>query len=201
MQNKEIKTIGILSTAGEKSLFGPVVSSVIVLINSIHEIKNIVKKSNYSFEELLIIYNIIKSNCYAYGLGYGDVKDIENLGLETASSISRFRAINNIILIKENTLFLPRIIKSEHNVYELKDNKNVELQIIEENDLTFYAYLFSEFNRMLILKHFVELVPELRNYNLLENKGNKNKNHIKKILKYGLSSFHRNSICEEILSK
>lgn len=138
----------------------------------------------------------IKSNVKAWGVGYAEPNEIDNINILQATNLAMSRAIDNL---KQNFI-LDKPIKNlivdgvgwEHKF------KDYTVKSIVKGDSLYYSIAAAS----IIAKeyhddHIIDLCknhPELDTYySLLSNKGYGTKKHLDGITKYGITDYHRKS--------
>ena len=138
----------------------------------------------------------IKSNVKAWGVGYAEPNEIDNINILQATNLAMSRAIDNLkqnfILDKPIKNLIVDGVRWEHKF------KDYTVKSIVKGDSLYYSIAAAS----IIAKeyhddHIIDLCKnnsELdTQYSLLSNKGYGTKKHLDGIAKYGITDYHRKS--------
>ncbi len=178
--------------AGRGPLAGPVVSAAIIIDKKIEGVKDSKSLSEKKREAL---FNIIKEECVAFGVGIANSQEIDKMNILNASLLSMKRAIDSIKMnLKNKGKNLPE------NVIVLVDgnrkikNLSIEQKTIVKGDSKIYqisaASIIAKVVRDRMMCTFAKRYPQ---YNLCAHKGYPTKEHKELLKKYGASPIHRKS--------
>lgn len=174
--NAEINFIAGCDEAGRGPLCGPVVAAAVILPKDYNnELINDSKKVKEKDREIL--FDIIKKEAIAYGIGIVDPVDIDRLNIYEASRQAMIKALKQIdhkidfiitdcMPLKFNNLNALAIVKGDAK------SKNVAA-----------ASILAKVTRDHIMDEYDKLYPQ---YNFKKNKGYPTKEHLEKIQKYGI---------------
>jgi len=171
-----------IDEAGRGPLAGPVVSSCVVWdhvpenVCGINDSKLLDKSTR---EEL---FQWIKKNAYAIGIGIADNKEIEEINILKASLLSMERALKDAGVQPDLILLVGN--KSIRGLYQAKP-------IIKGDRKCFFiasASIIAKVTRDRIMEGYHEIYPD---YNFRENKGYPTSQHRQAIKRFGITPIHR----------
>ncbi len=185
--------IGI-DEAGRGSLIGRVYAGAVIWGSEAPDINIIKDSKKMSRKKRKIALEWIKNNVKAWGVGYAEPNEIDNINILEATKLAMDRAIQNL---KE---------KYEDNEYDLiidgtgweKKFSNYRVKSIVAGD---NQYLSIAAASIIAKEYHDEHIEELCNenpqyvekYNLLKNMGYGTKEHMKGIEEHGITIYHRKS--------
>jgi ribonuclease HII len=194
--------IGI-DEAGRGPLLGRVYAGAVIWNNDNNN-NNIMDSKKLSPKKRAIALEWIKKNVKAWGVGYAEPNEIDNLNILEATKLAMNRAITNL---KENF----NLYKNNNNL--IIDGINWEnkfssynVNSIVKGDNLYYSIasasiIAKEYHDMYI-KDLCEYDNELNNkYDLLKCMGYGTKKHLEGIKTYGYSKYHRKSFVIKNLTK
>lgn len=177
-----IKYIGGTDEAGRGPLIGPVVAACVVLpLNYQNELINDSKKLTEKKREQL--YDVIKNDALAIGIGIVDAKTIDEINIYEASKLAMIKAYNEA---KKN-------IKIEHL---LTDAMNLDIdipftKIIKGDAKSITIAAASIIAKVTRDRMLLELDKKYPMYGFKNHKGYPTKAHIEAMHKYGLIEGYR----------
>lgn len=194
MLNKYIDNLEIgIDEAGRGSLIGRVYAAAVIWNIDIDN-KNIIDSKKLTAKKRSEQDIWIKNNVHAWGIGWAENNEIDNLNILKATEIAMERAINNLKIqfhLNENTNIL--IIDglgwnnkfSNYNTYSLIKGDNKLYSIAAASILAKVAH------DNYIIDLCIENTDFNEKYNLLKNMGYGTKKHINGIINYGVTKYHR----------
>ena len=168
--------------AGRGCLAGPVTAAAVILKPDFkHELINDSKKLNSSLREKLV--PIIIENCICFAIKNVSPKKIDEINILNASILAMHKCIK---ALDPN----PDFILVDGNKF--KTFKNIPHKTIIKGDAKYLniaaASILAKYYRDNFMK---KIHTNFKNYGWIKNKGYPTKEHKKKILKYGLTRYHR----------
>lgn len=195
--------IGI-DEAGRGPLLGRVYAGAVIWNNDNNNSNIIMDSKKLSPKKRAIALEWIKKNVKAWGVGYAEPDEIDNLNILEATKLAMNRAITNL---KENF----NLYKNNNNL--IIDGINWEnkfssynVNSIVKGDNLYYSIasasiIAKEYHDMYI-KDLCKHDSELNNkYDLLKCMGYGTKKHLEGIKTYGYSKYHRKSFVIKNLTK
>jgi ribonuclease HII len=173
--------------AGRGCMMGPVFAAAVIWDNTkqTDEIKDSKKMSRKKRKK---IRDYIENNSLAFGVGYADHLEIDELNIEKATYLAMHRALSNIkyasfdrILVDGNRF--ESYMCNIHDCIIGGDNLYVNIAAA--------SILAKEYHDDWITNNFKNDIT----YDLMNNKGYGTKKHIAGILEHGLTSYHRKTFC------
>lgn len=189
--------------AGRGPLFGRVYAAAVIwdpnfddskLPYPLKDSKKITKKRRKILKEFIL------EHALAYGVGYSDENEIDNINILNATFNAMKRAINNL-KIKPTLLLIDGCFYDNTPIIDLSgmgnDVEHIPHHCIIKGDNTYKSIaaasiLAKEFHDEYI-KDIVYKNPILEKYDLLNNMGYGTKKHLNAIQEYGLTPYHRKS--------
>ena len=174
--------------AGRGPLFGRVYAAAVILPKNILN-KDIKDSKKISSKKRKILRKWIEENVEAFGIGYAEVEEIEDINILQATYKAMHRAIDNIGKV-------PELLLIDGNRF--KKYKNIDHICIIKGDNEFLSIaassiLAKEYHDEYIINLCSEDITLNERYKLLSNKGYGTKAHKEGILKYGITKNHRKS--------
>jgi ribonuclease HII len=187
-----------IDEAGRGSLLGRVYAGAVIWDSNIQN-ENIKDSKKISKKKRVVLCDWIKSNSIAWGVGWAEASEIDEINILEATKIAMTRAIDNLKLnfnVNFDTIIIDGIgwenKFTNYNVHSLVKGDNKLYSIAAASIL---AKVYHD-------NHITELCNESleldNNYNLLNNMGYGTKKHIDGIHKYGKCIYHRNSFLKKI---
>lgn len=186
----KIKIIAGIDEAGRGPLAGPVVAAATVFsgsvsIDGVNDSKQV--KENLRVE----LFNKIRENCLAFGIGIIDENEIEEINILQATlkamktAVEKLSLEPDLLLIDGNKSFISSI---PAKTIVQGDSKSFAIAA---------ASILAKVTRDKIMETAHEKYPQ---YSWNKNKGYATKEHIEMIRKYGPSPLHRRKFLRKILS-
>ena len=183
-----------LDEAGRGPLIGRVYAGAVIWGDKDCDLINDSKKLSQKKRKIALEW--IKNNVVAFGVGFIDASEIDEINILEATK----KAMDNAIIDLKDKLNNNFIIKNliiDGIGWEKKFN-NYNVKSIIKGDSKYYSIaaasiIAKEYHDDYIID-LCEKYPDLVNkYDLLNNKGYGTKKHLEGIEKYGISQFHRKS--------
>ena len=189
--------------AGRGPLFGRVYAGAVIwdpkfdeslLPYPIKDSKKITKKRRKILKDFIIEHAI------AYGVGYSDEKEIDEVNILNATFNAMKRAIGNL-QIKPSLLLIDGCFYDDTPYIDLSGRNNdvedIPHHCFIKGDNTYTsiaaASILAKECHDEYIKDLVYKNPELEKYDLLNNMGYGTKKHMNAIKEYGLTPYHRKS--------
>lgn len=182
-----------LDEAGRGPLFGRVYAGAVIWNNNITNI-NIIDSKKISKKKREENIDWIKSNVIAWGVGYSEPNEIDEINILNATTLAMNRAIENL---KQN--FILDLSNYSLIIDGIGWNKkfiNYNVNSIIKGDNKYYSIAAASILAKVYHDKYIEdickLNPDLDNkYNLLKNMGYPTKKHFEGIKQYGITEYHR----------
>ena len=190
------KNIAGVDEVGRGALFGPVFAGAVVINKQAEEklvIAGLRDSKKLSQKHRAKLVPIIQNEAIAWGIGQSSNKEIDSLGIRTATENAMIRALNSINLPLEMILV--------DGVLPLKNWPGFQKTIIEGESAfpsIAAASVLAKEARDDLIKRFAKRFP---GYQLESNVGYGTKMHCKALIKLGPTELHRKSFLGKILSK
>jgi ribonuclease HII len=190
--------IGI-DEAGRGPLIGRVYAGAVIWGPNTKDNKLIIDSKKLSPKKRAEALKWIKSNVFAYGVGYAEPSEIDNINILEATRLAMDRAIINLKTYITNNL---KIDANKFNNliidgirWENKFN-NYNVKSVIKGDATYLsiaaASILAKEEHDEYIKNLCKENPELNEkYDLENNMGYGTKKHLDGLAKYGNSQFHR----------
>lgn len=188
LYNEGLKYICGIDEAGRGPLAGPVVVGAVVMPkDSMLEFVNDSKKVTIKRRDKL--YDEIKDNAIAYGIGIISQEEIDELNILNATKKGLHMALGEVIeKLKEKPDII--IVDALREI----DTFGITYESIIKGDATCYsiscASILAKVTRDRIMQEWDKIYPE---YGFAKHKGYGTKEHIEAIKKYGPCPIHRKS--------
>ena len=184
--------IGI-DEAGRGPLIGRVYAGAVIWGTNTLDNSNIIDSKKLSEKKRKIALEWIKQNVYAWGIGWAESDEIDNINILEATKLAMNRAIENL----KTTFNLEEcnILIIDGSNWENKFNNYQSISIIK-GDSKYYSIAAAS---ILAKEYHDDYINQLCNdnidlndkYNLKKNKGYGTKKHIEGLKKYGPCKYHR----------
>ena len=187
----KVSEVGI-DEVGRGAVFGPVFSAVVVLTKKnkiilkqfgVKDSKKLTpKKRKLLFPKILLLSS-------DYGIGQSSVREIENLGIRTATELSMIRALKKLKK-KPSELIIdgPLLLRPWNGI-----QKN-----IVSGDSRFISIAAASIIAKVSRDNLMErLEKKFSGYLIFKNKGYGTKEHLSTIKKYGITHLHRKSFLKK----
>ncbi len=181
-----------IDEAGRGTLIGRVYAGAVIWSPEtddpkfvLNDSKKISKKRRLKFRDYII------ENAIDYGIGHADEKEVDKLNILNATILAMHRAIQNLTV-------KPELLLVDGNRFEpvmYKDMTTISYQCIKSGDATYKSIAAASILAKVFHDEYIqELVnenPELEKYDLLSNMGYGTKKHMKALIDYGPTKYHR----------
>lgn len=180
--------------AGRGPLAGPVVVAS-VIIDSGERIEGVRDSKKLSEKKRESLFEVILNACIEYKIEIIDNKIIDEINILNATMLGMEKCIKGM----KNTNIKLMI---DGNYFKLRDNQqnNYEYETVIEGDDKIYeiscASILAKVTRDRIMREYDKLYPD---YLFAQNKGYGTKEHIRRIIKFGLCSIHRTTFCKNFI--
>ena len=180
-----------IDEAGRGPLAGPVVAAAVILPEGlVIEGLNDSKKLSEKKRELL--FQQIKEKAVAYGIGFADEKEIDEVNILKATFLAMNRAVKALAII-------PQIALVDGNQ---NPNLGIKTATIVKGDGKSASIAAASILAKVTRDHFmVELAKQYPQYQFEKHKGYPTKAHYDMIKTYGVSPVHRRSFLKKILEE
>ncbi len=192
--NKGYNYIAFCDEVGRGCLFGSVLAAAVIMPKglAIEGIKDSKKLSPKKREKL---YEIIKEECVAMGIGTASAETIDKINIKNATKLAMKKAV---ISIRD---------KNEKGIipdYILIDAEKIDLPIpqravIKGDDISHGIAASSIVAKVLSDRLCERWHTKYPNYNIKQNKGYGTKAHREALKRYGASPMHRKTFLGKIL--
>lgn len=182
------KAICGVDEAGRGPLAGPVCAAAVILpkgklITGVNDSKKLTEKRR---EQL---FDVIKQEAVAYGIGWATVEEIENINILQAAMLAMKRAV-------EDMQISPDLVLVDGN---RKPPIDIPLLTIVKGDSLSEsiaaASILAKVSRDRLMIQYAEKYPQ---YGFEKHKGYGTKAHMEAILKYGACDIHRPSFLKKL---
>ncbi|MBQ1985475.1 MAG: ribonuclease HII [Clostridia bacterium] len=178
-----------IDEAGRGPLAGPVYAAAVLLpeglvIEGLNDSKKLSEKKREA------LFDVIRENALAYGIGFADEKEIDEINILQATYLAMHRAYENMqiscdyVLIDGNRM-PPMPVPGETIVKG--DAKSPSIAA---------ASILAKVSRDRVMLEYAKQYPE---YEFEKHKGYGTKVHTEALLKYGPSPIHRKTFLKKIL--
>lgn len=194
--DKGYKYLACIDEVGRGCLAGSVVACAIVmppglLIDGVKDSKQLTPKKREK------LFDIIKENAVAVGIGEMDCKIIDNINIKRATQLAMIQAVKNLKDIDGNKITPDYLLIDAEKL----DVKVPQMNIIK-GDAKCHgiaaASIIAKVTRDRQMDEVDKFYPE---YKLAKNKGYGTKEHINALLECGPSEIHRKTFLKKILNK
>lgn len=177
--------------AGRGPLAGPVCAAAVILPKG-HSIEGVNDSKKLTEKKREILFDVIKEQALAYGIGWASVEEIEEMNILNAAMLAMKRAVDDM--------------KQKPDFICVDGNKtpefNVPCEAVVKGDANSMsiaaASILAKVSRDRLMLEYVEKYPQ---YCFEKHKGYGTKLHREKILEYGPCPIHRMSFLTKILAK
>lgn len=202
MLNKYLDDLEIgIDEAGRGPVLGRVYAGAVIWGSNTSDNIMIKDSKKLSAKKRGIALDWIIKNVYAWGVGWAEVDEIDNLNILEATKIAMTRAITN--LKKEFKLDNLEILIIDGTNWENKFVDYKSTSIIK-GDTKYYSIaaasiIAKEYHDNYIKELCKNNIDLDEKYNLSKNMGYGTKKHIDGLCKYGLSKYHRITFTPKVL--
>ncbi|MGV8146332.1 MAG: ribonuclease HII [Alkaliphilus sp.] len=190
------KNIAFVDEVGRGCLFGDVVAAAIVLpiglrIDGVNDSKKLSAKKREA------LFDIIKKEAMAIGIGRVSAADIDVINIKNASKLAMKKAVENLVTSIGDRLMPDFIMIDAENI----DIHIPQKAIIKGDSLSHGIAAASIIAKVTRDEMCIEWAKDYPDYGLEKHKGYATKIHKESLLKYGASNLHRKSFLKKILRK
>ena len=188
---KGYTTICGVDEAGRGPLAGPVCAGAVILkkgqvIEGVNDSKKLSEKKREK------LFDVIKEEAVAYGIGWASVEEIEEINILNAAMLAMKRAVEQLAIKPDYAL--------------IDGNKTPELEIpslaiVKGDSLSESIAAASILAKVSRDRLLLELAKDYPEYHFEKHKGYGTKLHREMILKYGPCEIHRPSFLKKILAE
>jgi len=196
-----------IDEAGRGCLFGPVCVASVIWVNedpidgTVDKNYNIIDSKKCSVKKKNILKDYIKENCIGYSIELLDNEYIDKHNI-LESTLNCMHNCLDKITINHNIDTI--LVDGNHfNIYEDKNGKMISYICVIDGDNKYKsiaaASILAKTFRDEYITKLVEDNPELKIYDIHNNKGYGTKKHMEAIKKYGITKWHRKTfgICKK----
>ena len=185
-----------IDEAGRGPLIGRVYAGAVCWDSSKEPSKLITDSKKLTSKKRKLALEWIKSNVKAWGVGYAESNEIDDINILQATNLAMTRAIDNLkqnVPLDKPIKYL--IVDGIGWEYKFKD---YNVKSVVKGDSLYYSIaaasiIAKEYHDDYIID-LCRINPELdTKYSLLSNKGYGTKKHMEGIAQYGPSNYHRKS--------
>lgn len=181
-----------IDEAGRGPLAGPVVAAAVIFPDDV-EIEGLNDSKKISEKKRDILYPIIMQKCLAYGIGYANPKEIDEVNILNATYLAMGRALDEII---EKATIKPDLLLVDGNG---DPRLGLPTRTVIKGDATSAsiaaASILAKVSRDRLM---IELDSEYPGYDLAKHKGYPTKQHYQSITELGISEIHRLSFLKKM---
>ena len=191
-----------IDEAGRGCLFGPVSISSVIWLDKDPCPDIIIKDSKQlSLKNRLLAYDYILDNSIANSSVLINNEDIDKDNILKSTIKGMHKCIDNIV----NNIDIDTILVdgNQFKYYMDKNGECINHECIINGDNTYKsiaaASILAKVNRDNYINNLCEEYPELKKYDIHNNKGYGTKKHLEAIKEYGITKWHRKTfgICKE----
>jgi len=191
-----------IDEAGRGCLFGPVSISSVIWLDKDPCPDIIIKDSKQlSLKNRLLAYDYILDNSIANSSVLINNEDIDKDNILKSTIKGMHKCIDNIV----NNIDIDTILVdgNQFKYYMDKNGECINHECIINGDNTYKsiaaASILAKVNRDNYINNLCEEYPELKKYDIHNNKGYGTKKHLNAIKEYGITKWHRKTfgICKE----
>ena len=184
-------TICGVDEAGRGPLAGPVCAGAVILkkgqvIEGVNDSKKLSEKKREK------LFDVIKEEAVAYGIGWASVEEIEEINILNAAMLAMKRAVEQLAIKPDYAL----IDGDKAPELEIPSMAIVKGDSLSESIAA--ASILAKVSRDRLL---LELAKDYPEYHFERHKGYGTKLHREMILKYGPCEIHRSSFLKKILAE
>jgi len=196
-----------IDEAGRGCLFGPVCVASVIWVNedpidgTVDKNYNIIDSKKCSVKKKNILKDYIKENCIGYSIELLDNEYIDKHNI-LESTLNCMHNCLDKITINHNIDTI--LVDGNHfNIYEDTNGKMISYICVIDGDNKYKsiaaASILAKTFRDEYITKLVEDNPELKIYDIHNNKGYGTKKHMEAIKKYGITKWHRKTfgICKK----
>ena len=191
-----------IDEAGRGCLFGPISISGVVWINEeIDPSIEIRDSKKLSLKKRLLAYDYILDNSIANTSLLIHHEDIDKDNILKSTLKGMHKCVDNIT--EQLNIVTILVDGNQFNFYMDKNGECINHKCVIKGDDTYKsiaaASILAKVNRDNYINNLCEEYPELKKYDIHNNKGYGTKKHIDAIKEYGITKWHRKSfgICKE----
>ena len=193
----EFDLIAGVDEVGRGCLFGDVYSACVVM-PKFSSIEGVTDSKKLSAKKREVLYEKIISECLAFGIGVGTVKEIEELNIKKTAILAMMRAVEGLTA-KSGATFLPDLVLSD---YEKLEIPNIPSMSITHGDLISYNVACASIVAQVVRDRQCELWDrEYPGYFIAKNKGYGTRFHREAIVEKGVSPLHREKFLRKIIGR
>ncbi|KAB3537405.1 ribonuclease HII [Alkaliphilus pronyensis] len=186
--------IACIDEVGRGCLFGSVLAAAVILPKELY-IEGVRDSKKLSAKKREALYEIVKSNAIAIGVGTVSPEIIDKINIKKATVLAMKKAVNNL---KDSAG--ERILPE----YLLIDAESISIDIpqksiIKGDDTSHGIAAASIVAKVIRDRMCLKWSKEYPNYGIHQHKGYGTKLHREALLKYGPSKMHRMSFLKKIL--
>ena len=195
-----------IDEAGRGCLFGPVCVASVIWLNedpidgTVDKNYNIIDSKKCSQKKKNILKDYIKENCIGYSIELLDNEYIDKHNILESTLNCMHKCLDNIT--NKHNIDTILVDGNHFNIYEDKNDKMISYMCVIDGDNKYKSIaassILAKTYRDEYIKKLVEDNPELKSYDIHNNKGYGTKKHIEAIKKYGITKWHRKTfgICK-----
>ena len=183
LRKNKIEYIAGVDEVGRGPLIGDVVCACVIMKPDFFD-ERIDDSKKISEKKRETLYEVIKQNAIAIGIGRRDSKRIDEINIYEATKEAMYEAIDEC----------SKIVKPEHILIDAMKLENLKIpstSIIHGDALSFSIACASIVAKVTRDRDMISLDLEYPEYNFKKNKGYGTKEHIEAIKKYGILCSHR----------
>lgn len=170
--------------AGRGPLAGPVFAAAVILPDKFH-LPGLNDSKLLSEKKRLYFKDIIEKKALGWAVGIADENEIDTFNIRNASVLAMHRALEKLSLSPEHIIvdgnFFINFRNIPHQCFIKGDSRFMSIAA---------ASVLAKTHRDIYMKNIHQ---EFQHYMWIKNKGYATKEHIKAILQFGLSKYHRKS--------
>lgn len=188
------KNIACIDEVGRGCLAGDVVACAIIMPRGL-KIDGVKDSKKLSAKKRDILYDLILSNCLAYGIGRIDSNLIDKINIKESTRLAMKMAVENL-KDKDGNNITPDFLLIDAEKVDLNIPQN---SIIKGDDKSHGIACSSIVAKVFRDRLCTDWDLEYEGYNLKKHKGYGTKEHIQYIKELGPSSIHRITFLKNIL--
>lgn len=188
------KNIACIDEVGRGCLAGDVVACAIIMPRGL-KIDGVKDSKKISAKKRDILYDLILSNCLAYGIGRIDSNLIDKVNIKESTRLAMKMAVENL-KDKDGNNITPEFLLIDAEKVDLNIPQN---SIIKGDDKSHGIACSSIVAKVFRDRLCTDWDLEYEGYNLKKHKGYGTKEHIQYIKELGPSSIHRITFLKNIL--
>jgi len=188
------KNVACIDEVGRGCLFGPVLAAAVIMpegliIDGVKDSKKLTPKKREA------LYEIIKENAIAIGIGMAGPKTIDEINIKRATRLAMKKAILNLKTMEKEIVTPDYILIDAEEI-----DVNIPQQaLIKGEDLSHgiaAASIVAKVIRDRMCQEWDEKYPE---YGIGQHKGYGTQKHKEALLKHGYSDLHRKTFLKKLL--